>query len=91
MPRRCEITGKIPVRGKSYAIRGIAKKKKGIGLKVTGIKRRSFKPNLLKKRFWFEEENRFISVKTSAHGIRIADRLGVSAIVRLLRKQGKKV
>lgn len=91
MPRQCQVTGKIPVRGKSYAIRGIAKKKKGVGLKVTGIKRRRFNPNLLKKRFWYSEEKRFITLKVTPHAMRIIDRLGINAVVREMRARGEKI
>lgn len=91
MPRQCQVTGKIPVRGKSYAIRGIAKKKKGVGLKVTGIKRRRFNPNLMKKRFWFNDENRFITLNVTAHGMRRIDRLGIDAVVREMRARGEKI
>lgn len=91
MPRRCQVTGRVPVTGKSYAIRGIAKKKKGVGLKVTGIKRRRFKPNLMKKRFWFAEENRFITLSVSASGMRTLDRLGVGAVVREMRAKGENI
>jgi large subunit ribosomal protein L28 len=91
MPRQCQVTGKTPVRGNSYAIRGIAKKKKGIGLKVTGIKRRRFNPNLAKKRFWYPEENRFITLNISAHGMRMIDRLGLDAVVRKMRSAGEKI
>lgn len=88
MPRTCQITGKIPRRGNSYALRGIAKKKKGVGLKVTGIKRRRFNPNLVKKRFWFPEENRFITLTVTTNGMRTMDKQGVATIVRKLRRQG---
>lgn len=91
MPRQCQVTGKIPVRGKSYAIRGIAKKKKGVGLKVTGIKRRRFNPNLTKKRFWYNEEKRFIMLNVTPHAMRIIDRLGIDAVVRDMRARGEKV
>ena len=91
MPRKCQITGKIPRRGKSYSLRGIAKKKKGVGLKVTGIKRRRFNPNLVKKRFWFPEENRFVTLTVSTSGIRTMDKHGIAAIVRDLRRQGETV
>jgi len=90
MPRTCQVTGRIPVRGKSYALRGIAKKKKGVGLKVTGIKRRRFNPNLTKKRFWFPDENRFITLKVSMNGMRTIDKHGISAIVRQMRARGEK-
>ncbi len=91
MPRRCQVTGKTAVRGNSYAIRGIAKKKKGIGLKITGVKKRRFNPNLFKKRFWFSEEGRFISLKVSASGMRTIDKSGLSKVVRKIRSSGEKV
>ena len=62
MTKECQVTGRRPVSGRSYTTRGIAKKKKGIGLKITGIKRRRFLPNIQKKRFWFADENRFITL-----------------------------
>lgn len=91
MSKRCQVTGKVPVRGNSYALRGIAKKKKGVGLKVTGIKKRRFQPNLMKKRFWFSEENRFITLRLSAHAMRTIDKVGLPKIVRQLRAQGERV
>lgn len=91
MPRRCQVTGKTPKKGRSYSIRGIAKKKKGIGLNITGITSRRFNPNLFKKRFWFAEENRFITLKISAHGLRTIDKKGLLAVVQDLRASGEKI
>lgn len=91
MPRTCQVTGKTPVRGRSYAIRGIAKKKKGIGLKITGIKKRRFLPNLQKKKFWFPDENRFITLNVSTNGMRTIDKLGIGAVVRDMRARGEKI
>jgi large subunit ribosomal protein L28 len=62
MSKVCQVTGKKPVTGNRYAIRGIAKEK-GVGLKVTGITRRRLLPNLVKKRFWFSEENCFVTLR----------------------------
>lgn len=87
MSKICQVTGKKPSRGYKYAIRGIAKKKKGIGLKVTGKTKRRFKPNLQTKRIWFGEENRFVSLKVSTNGMRTIDKQGISAVVRKLRKR----
>lgn len=42
----CSVCGKKPIVGRSIARRGLPKKKKGIGLKTTGITRRRFFPNL---------------------------------------------
>lgn len=91
MPRMCQVTGKVPQRGYSYSIRGIAKKKKGIGLKVTGKSRRCFLPNLLKKRFWLSDEKRFISLRLTPSAMRTIDKKGLSAVVRKMRKEGQKV
>ena len=57
MARVCEITGK----------------KRVIGNNVSHSKRRTkreFAPNLRTKKFWLEEENRFVTLKVSAAGIR---------------------
>ncbi len=42
----CEICGKGQIVGNSVETRGRAKHLKGVGTKVTGITRRTFKPNL---------------------------------------------
>ena len=86
MSKVCQVTGKRPVRGNSYAIRGIAKKKKGIGLKTTGITKRRFQPNLKKKRVWFGEENRFITLRLSAAALRTIDKKGITAVMRQMAK-----
>ncbi len=91
MTRRCQVTGKKTSSGNSYATRGIAKKKKGIGLKITGITKRRFLPNLTKKRFYFPEENRFITLRLSANAMRTIDKQGLAKVVREMRKRGEKV
>lgn len=88
MSKVCEVTGKKPARGYKYAIRGIAKKKKGIGLKVTGKTKRRFKPNLMKKRIWFGEENRFITLKLCSTALRTISKSGISPVVRKMRANG---
>lgn len=91
MSKVCQVTGKRPRRGFKYAIRGIAKKKKGIGLKVTGKTKRRFLPNLNKKRIWFADENRFITLKLSSAALRTIDRVGISTVVRAMRTRGERV
>ncbi|HEV3260515.1 MAG TPA: 50S ribosomal protein L28 [Gemmataceae bacterium] len=46
MGQQCPICGKKPVLGNQYARRGKAKYLGGVGRKVTGISRRTFRPNL---------------------------------------------
>ncbi len=84
MPRQCQITGRKPSSGRSYALRGIAKKKKGIGLKITGITNRRFLPNLKKKRFFLQEENRFVTLRLSTAAMRTIDKKGLAAVLREL-------
>jgi large subunit ribosomal protein L28 len=88
MSKVCQVTGKRPVRGYNYAIRGIAKKKKGIGLKVTGKTKRRFQPNLVRKRLWFPEENRFVTLRLSTSALRTINKVGLAKVVRGLRACG---
>jgi len=91
MSRQCQLTGKKTSRGYTYSIRGIAKKKKGIGLKVTGKTKRRFKPNLFRKRLWDPEQKRFISLKLSTSALRTIDKLGIEAAFRQLREKKEHV
>ncbi len=84
MSRRCEVTGRAPGKGRSYTVRGIAKKKKGIGLNITGKSKRRFLPNILKKRFWLAEQERFITLKLSAAAIRLIDKKGLAEVLKTL-------
>ncbi|MCB1111883.1 MAG: 50S ribosomal protein L28 [Chlamydiales bacterium] len=91
MSRKCQVTGKKPSRGYKYAIRGIAKKKKGIGLKITGKTKRRFKPNLMSKRLWLEEEKRWVRLRLTAAALRTIDKVGLATVVRDMRARGEKV
>ncbi|NGX33701.1 MAG: 50S ribosomal protein L28 [Candidatus Anoxychlamydiales bacterium] len=91
MSKRCQVTDKKPLKGRTYAKRGIAKKKKGIGLNITGKTKRRFLPNLFKKRFWFSEENRFITLKLTPAAMKTIDKLGLAKVIKNMRKQGKKI
>ena len=69
MARVCEITGK----------------KRVIGNNVSHSKRRTkreFAPNLRTKKFWLEEENRFVTLKVSAAGIRTINKNGLAAALK---------
>lgn len=46
MSKICEICGKRPSAGRTISRRGLAKKKGGVGQRITGISRRRFLPNL---------------------------------------------
>jgi large subunit ribosomal protein L28 len=88
MSRLCALTGRKSKFGRTYTLRGIAKKKKGIGLKVTGKTNCRFLPNLKKKRLWIPEEKRFVTVRLSTAALRTIDKNGVGAAVRKMRQAG---
>lgn len=88
MSKVCEVTGKRAGKGHKYAIRGIAKKKKGIGLNITGKTKRRFQPNLKTKRLWLASENRFITLKLSSSALRTIDKNGLESVVRKMRCEG---
>jgi len=46
MSRTCSICGKKPVAGRKIKRRGLAKKKGGVGRRITGVAKRRFAPNL---------------------------------------------
>lgn len=75
MARVCQITGK----------------KRMIGNNVSHSKRRTkreFAPNLKTKRFWSEEEKRFITLKVSAAGIRTINKNGLDATIKVAKAKG---
>mgnify|MGYP003448366485 FL=1 len=75
MARVCQITGK----------------KRMIGNNVSHSKRRTkreFAPNLKTKRFWSEEEQRFVTLKVSAAGIRTINKNGLAAALKSAQAKG---
>lgn len=91
MSKVCQVTGRRPSKGFKYVTRGIAKKKKGIGIKITGKTRRCFLPNLLRKRFYLTSEKRFVELRLSAAAMRTVEKKGIETVVRELRAQGQVV
>lgn len=91
MSRQCQFTGKKPRKGRTYTTRGIAKKKKGIGLNITGKSKRRFFPNLVKKRFWFAEEKRYVLLRLSTNAMRTVVKKGLGVVIREMRAQGQKI
>ena len=76
MSRVCQVTGKKTVAGRSYARRGLAKYKGGVGKKTTGITKRKFKVNLQTKRIWVPELNAVVRVRLSARALRTITKNG---------------
>ncbi|MEZ4684609.1 MAG: 50S ribosomal protein L28 [Bacteroidia bacterium] len=77
MSRVCQVTGKRPMSGNNVS-------------HANNKTRRKFNPNLQKKRFFLEEEDRWVTLKVSGHGMRIINRRGIAAVVKEMRARGEK-
>ena len=67
---------------------------KAIGHNVSHSNRhtkRRFEINLRTKRFWLEDEKRFITLRLSARGMRLIDKLGLPAVIADMRARGQKI
>ena len=78
MSRVCQITGKGPMVGHTVSHANNKRKKR-------------FLPNLHKHRFWVEGEKKFVTLRVSAHGLRIVDKKGIEAVLKDVRASGVKV
>jgi len=50
--------------------------------------KRRFRPNLFKKRFYIPEEDRWITLRVSKEGIKLIDKIGISAALKQAREKG---
>lgn len=82
MSKVCTITKSKATRGHVIHRRGMAKKKGGVGRHVTANTPRVFSPNLKKRRIWVPELKRFVTVKTSARGIKTVTKNGAYATLK---------
>ena len=78
MSRVCQVTGKSPLTGCNVSHSNRHTKKR-------------FELNLVTKRFWLEDEKRWISIRVSARGMRVIDKLGLPAVVQQLRARGERL
>lgn len=53
--------------------------------------KRRFLPNLQTKRFFFAEEDRWVTLKLSGEAIRTVNKNGLASVVKELRAQGNKI
>ncbi len=81
MSRVCQITGRRTRLGNKVARRGLAKAKGGVGIKTTGITRRTFKVNLQKQRLFVSELNQFVTVRLSVRALKSINKYGAYAVL----------
>ena len=76
MSKTCEITGKKVMFGNNVS-------------KSLNRTKRRFDVNLIKKRFFIPDENKWITLKISASVLKTINKKGISEVLKEARKQGK--
>jgi len=62
-----------------------------VGNNVSHSKRRTkrrFYPNLMKRKFYLEEEDRWVVLKVSASGMRTINKKGLKAALKVAKEKG---
>ena len=78
MSGTCQVTGRAP----------------GFGNRVSHSNRRTrrrWNPNIQNKTYYLPSEDRRITLRVSAKGIKVIDRDGIEAVVGRLRRDGQKI
>ncbi|HUF21322.1 MAG TPA: 50S ribosomal protein L28 [Burkholderiales bacterium] len=78
MARVCQITGKKPMTGNNVS-------------HANNRTKRRFLPNLQYRRFWVENETRWIRLRVSQAGLRLIDKKGIDTVLADLRARGEKL
>lgn len=69
MAKKCRITGKGPLVGNNVS-------------HANNKTKRRYLPNLQYKRFWLEDEKRFVRLRVSTRGMRIIDKHGIAVVLK---------
>ncbi len=75
MSKTCEITGKKVMFGNNVS-------------KSLNRTKRRFDVNLIKKRFFIPEDNKWVTLKVSASALKTINKKGISEVLKEARKQG---
>ncbi|MAN60010.1 MAG: 50S ribosomal protein L28 [Flavobacteriaceae bacterium] len=75
MSRVCELTGKRAIVGNNVS-------------HAMNKTKRKFNVNLLKKRFYIPEEDKWITLRVSASAIKDINKKGISAVLKEAREKG---
>ena len=78
MGQRCQVTGKRPMSGHRVS-------------HANNKTKRRFFPNLHRKRYFLKEENRWITLSVSTHGMKIIDKKGLARVVADMRAAGEHI
>lgn len=75
MARECQVTGKKPMVGNNVS-------------HANNKTKRRFLPNLQRRKFWVESENRWIRLRLSNAALRTIDKNGIESVLADLRTKG---
>ena len=75
MSRVCQVTGKRPMVGNTVSHANNKSKTRSL-------------PNLQKHRFWVASQRKWVTLRVSAHGLRIINKRGIESVVAELQKEG---
>jgi large subunit ribosomal protein L28 len=78
MARVCQVTGKSPMTGNNIS-------------HANNKTKRRFLPNLQRRRFWVETENRWVSLRLTNAALRTIDKNGIDAVLVEIRARGVNV
>jgi large subunit ribosomal protein L28 len=78
MARVCQVTGKGPKVGNRVS-------------HANNKTKRRFLPNLQRRRFWVEGENRWISLRLTTNALRTIDKNGIEVVLADMRARGEHV
>ena len=78
MSRICMVTGIRPRTGNNVS-------------HANNKTKRRWKPNLVSKRYFLDDENRWIRLRVSAKGMKIIDKRGLATVIREMRTRGVKI
>ena len=78
MAKVCQVTGKGPMVGHHVS-------------HSNNKTKRRFMPNLQRRRFWVEGENRWVSLRLTNAGLRLIDKNGIETVLADLRAAGERI
>ena len=78
MARVCQITGKAPMVGNNVS-------------HANNKTKRRFLPNLQRRKFWLESENRWIRLRLANAALRTIDKNGIEVVLAELRARGEHI
>ena len=78
MARVCQVTGKSPMVGNNVS-------------HANNKTKRRFLPNLQNRRFWLENEKRWVRLRLTNAALRLIDKKGLDVVVAEMRARGEAV